>query len=121
ERLYCRESPARYARTRRAPHRRGPRRNLGAPVAEVPRPAMNYSSRLPKKRGRTIPRVGGLVDVFASNRELFGRFDAHLDAPARAAEQRDLNGAVGEQLRHGYSAVPSVRRLDHDRFLSAGG
>src|SRR5580658_11009749 len=76
--------------------------------------------------GSTSPLEGSarfarwiLRTVFASNRELFGRVDAHLDAPARAAQQRDLDWAVGEQLRHGHAHIHTVRRLDEDRFVSA--
>lgn len=58
-------------------------------------------------------------NVFAADRQLFGGFDAHLDAAAGAAEQGDLNGSVGEQLFHGHAAVHPVRGLDHDGFIGA--
>jgi len=58
-----------------------------------------------------------LCGVFAPNGQLFGGVDAHLDAPAGAAEQGDLNGPVGEQLRHGGVGVYTFRRLNDDGFI----
>jgi hypothetical protein len=55
--------------------------------------------------------------VFASNRQLLGSVDAHFDAPASAAEQGDLNGPVGEKLRHGGVGVYPVRGLNDDGFI----
>jgi hypothetical protein len=55
-----------------------------------------------------------LGDVFSPNGELFGSFYAHFDPPAGSAEQRDLDGAIGEQLRHGHIGVNAIRRLYDD-------
>jgi hypothetical protein len=61
------------------------------------------------------PAAGtGLNDVFAPNRELFGCLYAHLDAPSGTTQQGDLDGAVGEQLRHGHGFVHTVSWLDND-------
>jgi hypothetical protein len=66
------------------------------------------------------PQSGrNLGDIFAANRQLFGGFDAHLDAPARATQEGDLNGAIGEQLRHGHVGIRAVGRLDDYRFVGA--
>ncbi len=63
--------------------------------------------------------AAGLDGVFAPDRQLLGSVDAHFDAAAGAAEQRDLNGAIGEQLRHGGVGVYTVRGLNDDGFIGA--
>jgi hypothetical protein len=60
-----------------------------------------------------------LGDVFSPDGELLGSLYAHFDPPARSAEQRDLNGAVGEQLRHGHIGVDAIRGLYDDRFIGS--
>ena len=58
-----------------------------------------------------------LGNVFSPDGELLRGFDTHFDSPARSAEQRDLDWAIGEQLRHGHIGVDAVRRLYDDRFI----
>ena len=73
-----------------------------------------------KRREREIRRcAASLGDVFAPNGQLLGGVDAHLDAPAGTAEQGDLNGPIGEQLRHGGVGVYTVRGLNDDGFIGA--
>ena len=62
---------------------------------------------------------GPLGDVFSPDGELLRRFYAHLDPSARSAEQRDLDWAVGEQLRHGHIGVGAVSGLYDDRFIGS--
>jgi len=59
-----------------------------------------------------------LSGVLATNSELLGRFDAHFDPAAGAAQQGDLNRTIGEKLCHGHVRVHALRRLDDDGFIS---
>jgi hypothetical protein len=72
-----------------------------------------------KKLRRVPPGAPLLGDVFAANGELFGRFDAHFDTPAGAAQQGDLDGPVGEQLSHGHVGVHPVGGLNDNGFVSS--
>jgi hypothetical protein len=60
-----------------------------------------------------------LGDVFSPDGELLGSLYAHFDSPARSAQQRDLDGTIGEQLRHGHIGVGAVRGLYDDRFIGS--
>jgi hypothetical protein len=65
-------------------------------------------------------RLGlALSDVFSPDGQLLGGFYTHFDPPARSAEQRDLDWAVGKQLRHGHIGVGAVRGLYDDRFIGS--
>jgi hypothetical protein len=81
------------------------------PISKIDRSAVNYRR----------PRLGvwavGLADVFSPDGELFRRFNTHFDASAGAAQQRDLDRTIGEQLRHGHVRVGAIRRLYDDRFI----
>jgi hypothetical protein len=72
-------------------------------------------------KGRYFParKSLGLRDVFAPNGELFRSFDTHLDAPAGAAEESNLDWAIRKQLCHGHVGVNAIRRLNNDRFIGA--
>ena len=80
-----------------------------------------HSERVCAKRGSYCPirAVSGrfLFGVFAADGELFRGFDAHFRASARAAEQRDLNRPIGEQLSKRDRAIRPFCRLDHYRFV----
>jgi hypothetical protein len=60
-----------------------------------------------------------LGDVFAPNGEVFGGLDAHLDVPARAPEQRDLDRTVREQLGQCHVGIRAICGLDDDGFIGA--
>jgi hypothetical protein len=73
-----------------------------------------------REAGRGRPQSGrNLGAIFAANRQLFRGFDAHLDAPARSAQEGDLNGTVGEQLSHGHVGIGAIGRLNDYRFVGA--
>jgi hypothetical protein len=55
-----------------------------------------------------------LSHVFSPDGELLRRFYPHFDPPACSAEQRDLNGTIRKQLRHGHIGVNAIRRLYDD-------
>jgi hypothetical protein len=75
---------------------------------------------MPEESEKNRPQSGRALDaVLAPNGELFRGFDPHLDAPARASQQGDLDGTVGEKLRHGHVGIRAVRRLDDDGFISS--
>src|SRR5580704_8155514 len=65
------------------------------------------------------PLSAPLFDVFAANGKLFGRFDTHLDAPAGAAEKRDLYWTLGEQLGQRHRRIGALGGLYHDGFVGA--
>ena len=77
---------------------------------------MSYA-RPRRCKGRHRGAKGRLSYVFAPNGKVFGGFDAHLDVPARAAEQRDLNRTVGEQLGQRHVCIGAVCGLDDDGFI----
>ena len=64
--------------------------------------------------------AGGILrDVLAADGELFRRLDAHFDASTGAAQQRDLDGTVRKQLRHGHVGVNAIGRLYDNRFIGS--
>ena len=82
---------------------------------------MIWSAAFPISKIRPLrgQEFRGLSDVFSPDGKLFRRFDAHLDAPAGSAEQRDLNRAIREQLRHGHVRIHAIGWLDNDRLIGS--
>jgi hypothetical protein len=81
--------------------------------------ALPAASRVGRPHERAAGELDGLGNVFASDRQLLRRFDAHLHAFAGPTEQCDLDWTIGEQLGHGHADVDSIRRLDGDGFIGA--
>jgi len=58
-------------------------------------------------------------DVLAADGKLFWCLDTHFHASPGTAEQSDLDGAVGEQLRHGHVGVYAIGRLYDNRLIGS--
>jgi hypothetical protein len=81
---------------------------------------MSAATPISKIRPQGGQRSGlALSDVFSPDGELLWSFYAHFDPPTRSAKQRDLDWAVGKQLRHGHIGVDAIRGLYDDRFIGS--